>query len=205
MALNFKDHGDKYDKEKWDFNEKNIPIYIINKYPYKARSRKNAEILAMIRDKINILCYNLEINKSKWKNTTTNKEYIEGVNIFLGLHKEYYYDSSTLPKPFYSISKKGQTTSRYLLSEIPKKTPFDGINKPKLRYTDINVPSVGKDGKGRALYKDIFLNLSLSDRNLTKLIIHELAHTMANHISYVEDNHHADFKWCENLIAKYWP
>jgi hypothetical protein len=208
MAMFIPDIGDAHDTEKWDFPEDNIsphgiPFYI-GKYPYKARTRENAQKLAMFRNKIDILCENLISNRSKWENSTVNDQYIDGVDVFLGLHKEAYYDPYTLPSPFFEIAERGLPTSRYLLSEIPKGTKFAGLNKPKMRYVDHSLPRVGKDGQGRALYRDIFLDLSKSDRTLKPLIIHELAHSLANHIGYRPDDHHADFQWAERLITKYW-
>lgn len=205
MALYIHDDGDKLDSEKWDFYEGDIPVYKIGKYPYKAFNRKNALLLSKLRILINKLCVNLEKNRNVWYYSTNNKEYLDGVDIFLGIHKEDFYVPKTLPEPFYSIAKSGKKTSRYLISEIPKGTVFLGIIKPRMKYIDNKAPPVGKDKKERALYRHIFLDLSLSPRTLTKLIIHELAHTMANHVRYRVDDHHADFKWCEKLIAENWP
>lgn len=199
------DVGDTLDSEKWDFREDNIPVYWIGKYPYKARNKENAMKLANLRNKIDTLCHNIVMNRSEWEESTSNLSYLNGVGVFLGLHMETIYDPSILPHPFYDIALKGLPTSRYLLSEIPVGTSFDGLNKPKQRYTDKSAPKVGKDGKGRALYRDIFLNLNKTDSALKKLIIHELAHSMANHIAYRPDDHHADFKFAEELIKDYWP
>jgi hypothetical protein len=204
MAVYLRDIGDTDDDEKWDFREDNIPVHLIGKYPYKTRSLKNAQKLAEIRNQVDELCYNLENNRNVW-GRTNNQEYIDGVNVFLGLHNEYHHDPSTLPSPFYEIAKRGLPTSRYLLSEIPAGTLFAGLNKPKMRYADKRLPFVGKDGNGRALYRDIFLDLNRSDKSLENLVIHELSHSMANHIRYRPDDHHADFNWCEALITKNWP
>lgn len=208
MAIVISDFGDYYDKiegHAWDFIETNIPVYWIDKYPYKARTLKNAYRLAILRSDINKLCDNLIKNQSEWENNVKNHEYKDGVNIFLGLHNEYYHVPETLPSPFFEISKKGIQTSRYLLSEIPKNNPFHGLNKPKMRYIDKRLPLVGKDKNGRALYRDIFLDLDRSEKSLKELIIHELSHSMANHIMFRPDDHHEDFKWCEKLITKFWP
>ena len=205
MALYIHDTGDKLDSEKWDFFEGHIPVYKIGKYPYKAFNRNNALLLSKLRILINKLCINLEKNRNVWYYSTNNREYLDGVDIFLGIHKERFYEPRSLPEPFYSIAKSGKKTSRYLISEIPKGTVFSGLCKPKGRYIDKYAPSVGKDGKERALYRDIFLDLSLNSKTLTKLILHELAHTMANHVRYHVDDHHADFKWCEKLITIHWP
>lgn len=191
------DYGDIHDPVKWDFDESNIPIFIINNYVYKARSIENAKLLASIRRKIDILCDNIDKDRYNW---TVNKDNVE---LFLGIHKEYYYDPDVLPEPFHSISKKNLKTSRYLLSEIPSKTMWAGLNKPKMRFRESSGLLIGTDGDQRPLYRDIFLDLKVP--NLDKLVIHELAHTMANHVNYRPDDHKYDFKVCENLIKKYWP
>ena len=201
------DHGDLMDAEKWDFPEDNIPVYWIGKYPYKAYSRESAQKLAMIRNKIDKLCHNLVINRSGprgWENSTANEQYLNGVDLFLSLHQETYHDPYLLPSPFFEIAERGLPTSKYLLSEIPRGTKFAGLNKPKQRYIDNTLPSIGKDKNGRALYRDIFLDLNRSEKSLKNLIIHELSHSMANHIGYRPDDHHADFLWAEKLITKYW-
>ncbi len=210
MALNIYDPGDKYDNPpytypgmKWDFPEKNMNVYYIDKYPYKSKSKENAVKLSIIRKKIDILCKNIYNNKINIEKSTNNIEYINGVYIFLELHMEFIYNPINLPMPFFEIAKKHLNVSRYLLSEIPKGTGFIGLCKPKMRYIDKNLPSVGKDGCGRALYRDIFLDLD--DRNLKSLVIHELAHCVCNHIQWRPNDHHADFKWAEKLITKYFP
>lgn len=204
MAVSIPDPGDTLDFEKWDFSEDNIPIYYVGKYPYKARSQENAQKLAGIRNQIDALCQNLEDNRDKWEQSTNNQEYLDGVNVFLGLHNEYHHDPYSLPSPFFEIAKRGAPTSRYLLSEIPKYTKFDGLNKPKMRYRDKRLPPVGKDGNGRALYRDVFLNLNKNNKNLEELVLHELSHSLANHIMYRPNDHHADFHWAEKLLTKAW-
>lgn len=214
MPLFIEDVGDYYDKINgvaWDFPEDNIPVYKIGKYPYKATSRKNAEILASYRTQINQLCKNIEKNRHEWFHWTWNQEYLDGVDVFLGLHNEYHWSPDELPEPFSSIAQSSKT-SRYLLSEIPKGTKFSGLNKPKMRYLVQSEPPVGKDSQGRALYRDIFLDLSTQNHhfgsresNLKNLIIHELAHSLCNHIQWRPDDHKNDFQWAENLIRYYWP
>ena len=61
-------------------------------------------------NKVDDTAINLE-NKKDWNNFTNNKEYLDGVSIFLGIHKEYIYDYHDLPDPFFSISKTGKKTS----------------------------------------------------------------------------------------------
>jgi hypothetical protein len=214
MVFYIDDYGDKFDKPPykepgmaWDFPEDNIQEYMIDNYVYKAKNSKSAKILSSLRKKIDKLCLNLINSKDEWYNSTKNQSYLDGVDIFLGIHCELYHNPDFLPKDFiheYNNNTKIKT-SKYLLSEIPHGTPFDGLNKPKMRYADNIAPHVGKDGNIRATYRDIFLNLSKSQNILKKLLIHELAHTMANHVQFRPDDHHADFIWAENLITEYWP
>lgn len=198
------DYGDYYDKHKkggvaWDFEENYYPTFKIGKYNYIAKNMKNAELLSELRKHIDLVC-NRILSDSSWKNS----KYAEGVYIFLNLHKEQYYDDpNSLPEPFHSISKKTKT-SRYLLSEIKPGTAFLGINKPRMRYEEVNAPYVGKDKNGRALYRHIFLSLDISSNEIQNLLIHELAHSMANHIFWRPDDHKEDFKWAEKLIKKNW-
>ena len=201
----FDDPSDKYDSEKWDFDESDIPVYKIDKYYYLTYSKKNALRLHDLRNKINQLCNNIQNNIYNIKKTTKNKEYLNGVQLFLDLHKEYYYDPNTLPEPFFEIAINNKPTSRYMLSEIPSGTKFSGLNKPRMRYEDNTLPNIGKDKKIRAYYRHIFLDLKLYNKDLIDLIIHELAHSMANHVTYRPDDHNEDFIWCENIIKKYWP
>lgn len=204
MSVFLDDCGDKYDKVKWDFDESDIPVYHVGKYPYKATTKQNALVLNDIRMSINRLCANINNNRHIWSKTTKNQEYIDGVEIFLSIHMEQRQRPETLPEPFYHIALNGHPTSRYLLSEMPSDTDWRGLSKPKMRYIDRHGPSVGKDKNGRALYRDIFLKLDTNSKTLEKLVVHELAHTMANHITFRPDDHHSDFKWAEKLIAKYW-
>lgn len=191
------DPGDYYDELKWDFPE-NLPVYEIDGYEYMATSKRRAQYLAHVRNNIDQLCSNLEMELRS--NRRLSKLERDRIQTFLDIHQERYYDHSDIPAPF-SYRAMNAPTSMYLLGEIPKFTGFQGINKPRMRVlTDL--PPVGKDGQGRALYRHIFLNLDANE--LDDLIIHELAHSMANHIQWRNDDHHADFKWCENMIKKYY-
>jgi len=203
FPVSIKDQGDSNDSVKWDFPEDNIPVYFVKNdlYPYKAQSKENAQKLSNIRSHIRKLCHRIkkgldlnEINGSK--------EYIDGVRVFLDIHQENNYNPEQLPEPFFQIAYEGYPTSRYLLSEIPKDIGYSGMSKPKQRFIDTTGNPVGKDGKIRPLYRDVFLDLD--DENLDALIIHELAHTMANHVNFRVDDHGKDFKWAENVIKKYW-
>jgi len=208
MSYQIVDYGDTYDSVKWNFDESDMTVFYADNdyYPYKSTTRKKANKLSYLRHNIRELCDNIERNTDIIKKSTHNIEYLHGIDLFLNIHKEYEYTNfMSLPEPFRTFASNNLPTSRYLLSEIPKGTGFQGLNKPKLRHSRSDYVEIGKDGKGRAVYRDIFLDLDISDNKLKKLIIHELAHTGANHINFFPDNHHADFQFFEKLITKYWP
>lgn len=212
MVFFIDDPGDKYDKPPykvpgmaWDFSEDSLNVYKIGKYEYKATDQKNAKLLSSLRKKIDVLCENILDDIDSWFNSTNNQSYLDGVFLFISIHKEHHHDPDTLPLYFAEIAVKGTKVSRYLLSEIPKGTAFDGISKPRMRYVDNRASSIGKDGNSRPMYRHIFLNLDKKQSILEKLLIHELAHTMANHNQFRNNDHHIDFIWCEKLITKYWP
>lgn len=203
MPVYIEDYSDNFDDFKWDFPETGT-IYKIGDYEYLASNREHAELLANLRDHIDGLCERISRDRHNWNKPNVSKSYRDGVDVFLGLHMPVFYDPNELPNPFFETASKGRKTSRYLLAEIPKGTEFEGISKPRMRFDDISAPPVGKHGTARALYRHIFLNLDLSPKKLEELVIHELAHSMANHVFWEPDNHHADFKWAERLIKKYW-
>ena len=190
------------DEDKWEFREDHIPVVYDNiGYPYKVSTPDGLSKLIIIRDKIRKLCYNLIGNEYTWQGSKG----AYGVHIFLDLHCEFPKESNQLPSPFYEIAQHNYPVSKYLLSEMPKGNKHMGLNKPRMRHIDFMAPKVGKDGQLRAMYRDIFLDLGNSDNDLKNLVIHELAHSMANHIVYRPDDHHADFKWAEKLIKDNWP
>jgi hypothetical protein len=202
--MTFYDYSDTYDPVKWNFDESTLNVFEHDGYIYKATNESKFLKLVAIREKINQLCENI-IKHSKEIEKIKNTQLLNGINLFLELHMEFYRPDSILPEPFYSRNKTKHSTSRYLLSEMPAKTNYTGMSKPKLLYKSDDLPIIGKDGKGRALYRDVFLNLDLNQYNLNKLIIHELAHSLANHIQFRENDHKKDFKNAENFIAKYYP
>jgi hypothetical protein len=202
---NIVDNGDESDIKKggpaWDFDESKIPIYKDEKgYIYKAYSEKSANILKSYRDHINKVCKRMEKEIDNYD--TVDRDRIE---VFLDLHNEYLREPSNLPEPFSSIAKRGKT-SRYLLSEMPpggSAIGFAALNKPRLRYIDETAKPIGKDGNLRALYRDVSLNLK--EKDLDSLVIHELAHSMANHVRWYDDNHSiTDFGRSEDIIKSYW-
>ena len=170
-------------KEFWDFDENinyttvNIQgknYKVINKFPdyYSA-----ALILNYIHDIIKKISIYLKINYYKY---SKNDQII--IDCFCDIHPD-----------------------NYLLSEMQIGTEFNGLNKPKNLYIS-NKPSIGKDKTLRASYRHVFL--TLRDKNykfnnkdkIMKLVIHEIAHTMCNHVTWRDDDHGKDFKHAEKLI-----
>ena len=171
------------EKEFWDFNENinyttvNIQgrnYKVINKFPdyYSA-----ALILNYIHNIIIQICIYLKINYYKY---SKSDQII--IDCFCDIHP-----------------------NNYLLSEMQLGTNFYGLNKPKNLYNS-NKPSIGKDKKLRASYRHVFLTLRDSNGNfndkekIMKLVIHEIAHSMCNHVTWRDDDHGKDFKHAEKLI-----
>uniref|UniRef100_A0A6C0CS70 Uncharacterized protein n=1 Tax=viral metagenome TaxID=1070528 RepID=A0A6C0CS70_9ZZZZ len=84
---------------------------------------------------------------------------------------------------------------------------FNGLNKPKNVHTcHAETVHIGDDANLRAHRRHVMLALPVekpSDKLyafLYRLYVHELAHTLANHVRYRPDDHNADFIYCENLL-----
>lgn len=232
MEDNNEDPGDKGDKEKWDFKENYPYIVYISNYPYKVNKENNAFILHFIRLNINNLVENLRMKietkefndilrkvynyfskpgyrRGKKPNPFSFEHLKNGIYLFIDIHGEI--NRNNCPKIFKNRQYNYGTSSKYLLSEI-KKCSFSGLNKPKCRYicnqqsgSALNSVKIGSDGFIRATYRDIFLDLSGDFKDTYELILHELAHTMANHVTFREDDHNGDFEQCQyilELIAK---
>jgi hypothetical protein len=217
------DPGDKYDSTKWDFDESDLIVIYINNYPYKINNtndhQKNlsrANRLAYIRSEIDRLCFEL---CSQIEDGLINKEpdsVINGVFIFLDLHAELPRTNKDLihfTRIFNNKLRSDKVSSRYLISEIPRsaKSGFIGLNIPRMRYRDPREPFVGPDQNIRACYRDVFLNdiivhnsiRSKEDLDeLRSLIIHELAHSLACHVTFRDDDHGPDFKKAEKILSK---
>ena len=168
--------------EFWDFDEKiNYKVVYLNNHEYKVLNiydnyNESAILLDNIRNFINIISKYLYVNKCI---------YIELV--------QKHIDCFLLIHP-----------NNYLLSEMQLNTQFDGLNKPKdLYYSDTKL---GPDNYLRARYRDIFLKLRKDNgtfknfNDIINLVIHEIAHTMCNHVTWRDDNHYNDFKICENIL-----
>ena len=94
----------------------------------------------------------------------------------------------------------------HIFLEIAPDTGFLGVNYP-LGVQNTNSEPFGKDGNERAIGRTVFLTIDpdyISDQGLEKLIIHELSHTLANHVKYRPDDHGKDFIAAEKLFKKIW-
>jgi hypothetical protein len=200
-------YSDSKDSFKWDFDQSSLKLYRDSKgYPYLTVNMDPNSIryLLYLRYKINNLCENI-LNDPKHLETfkaKTDKYSIDLVDnfgyyldIFLDIHMERDRTKKEVPEIFNEAYRRNRRISKYVISEIPKGTKFNAINKPRERYMD-------SDGERKARYRHILIDLSNND--VEALLIHELAHSMANHVLWVDDNHHSDFKACEKFIQHYW-
>lgn len=173
-------------KEFWDFDEnKNFKTITVQGKPYKVLNiYKNyntaLEILLYLNYLISKICMYLHINYYKY-----SPEDQIAIKCFLDIH---------MPG-----------NNRYYLSEMQLNTDFNGINKPRKLFRSKDKP-LGTDGRDRASYRHVFLTLRYNNgqfkqlNDIIKLTIHEIAHTMCNHIRWREDDHGDDFVYYEDLI-----
>lgn len=208
----FNDPGDKYDKMKWNFPDDSLTVIYHDGYPYKLIKEKQLEKLIYIRNEITRLVQSLDkidtyslykfYLEAPENNGVTFEEFLNGINEFVDIHSE-----KPRPKVFRDYCPFFQKTnsSRFLVNEIPNTKQarvFSGINIPRQRYIS-NGPSTGIDKNLRSMYREIYLDLRLSNSELRKLIYHELAHAVAGHTNYRDEgNHMNDFRLCEDLLTK---
>jgi len=94
--------------------------------------------------------------------------------------------------------------------EIPPTTGFYGVNYPFGVHNEANTMPLGADKRLRATKRVVYLTLRHSpnrfrSREFVKdLVIHELAHTVANHVQYRPDDHGPDFEAAEMLLKHLW-
>lgn len=88
---------------------------------------------------------------------------------------------------------------------------FHGINKPKgiIQLHKVE-PLFKRDNQYRATNRHIMLTLRTKSgdlkawSSLKKLLLHELSHTMCNHITYrEEENHEEDFDNCQGFLTNF--
>lgn len=163
----------------WDFDESGAYYSILyrDRFPYKVLNTHNPKTKKLVADKLHRMRLIIDrlvgdIKKSGMRS--------DCVDVFLDIH-----------------------TDNYLLSEIRKDTGFSGLNKPR-EVIKTNLPPVGPDKNLRASWRDVFLTINTKTPNITKeeleLLVHEIAHTMANHVTWRDDDHGRDFQECEETI-----
>lgn len=102
------------------------------------------------------------------------------------------------------------------LAEIPANYQFNGLNYPYgvhkcttadmcgIRRGDSMSPLIGVDGRLRAQRRVIYLKLHGQQKDkLENLVIHELAHTVANDVTY-RSEHSKEFSQAEQLLKVLW-
>lgn len=99
------------------------------------------------------------------------------------------------------------------IQEIPPNRTFNGLNKPKYIVKLVEPDGLEfrdkEDINIRAGLRHILLTIQDkgnldSWKNIKSLLLHELAHTMCNHVTYREEgNHMSDFKMYEGFLKKY--
>ena len=163
-------------------------------------------------EKINYTTVNIQGKPYKVINKYSN--YIEAAKLLHYIYFIIFQISTYLYINRYKYSKLDQTrilcftdihNGNFLLSEMQLNTPFNGLNKPKNVHST-NKENVGPDKKLRAEYRDIFLTLRKSNgefksmSTIMNLVIHEITHTMCNHVRWRDDDHGEDFQHCEKII-----
>ena len=174
-------------KEFWDFDEhknymdiniQGIDYKIIKKFPNPYRA---AEYLNYIYNIIVLICKYLESNYYSHKYNEKDRIMID---CFLKIH------------PY-----------NYKLSEMQLGNQFNGLNKPRA-IEETGELSLGPDGSLRAKWRHIFITLRKSNghfkswKAIIDLVIHEIAHTMCNHVRWRDDDHGADFQRAEKILKE---
>ena len=214
------DPGDKHDSFKWNFDENKGLETVLGQdnYIYKLKStnennKNKLQKLQDIRSKVGNVMYYIHSKLSQYPPEIQN-----GLKLLISIHAEMPMESSEilqLPEELESMVKKhwigsGGYCSNVIYSEMPNGTPFQGLNKPKDRYINRKAPSIGPDKQLRSKWRHVFIKLPnnnklfLEDKSLQNLVIHEIAHTAANHVRWRPDDHGKDFKMYEKAIKDAW-
>lgn len=205
-AYAYGDPRDYYDSVKWDFDDSELHRAVASDgYVYKLRTTDETKIrkLQRVREIASNIATYLMQNLYTYPRDTQNGlilfAHVHGErdaleNEMLGMSDEQY----ELMWRHWSLTG---ATSGVTYNEIPKGTSFRGLNKPMERYLS-NEPPIGKDLNLRSKFRQIYFDLGT--RDFDDLVIHELAHTAANHQRWRVDDHGADFKRYENIIRRAW-
>lgn len=97
------------------------------------------------------------------------------------------------------------TETEHVFYELERNTSFDGVNKPKNVHNckRNNIDIVGKDGSLRAHVRHVMLVLEGKDcARLKDLYVHEISHTLANHVLFRINDHGKDFEDCREKFEK---
>lgn len=97
------------------------------------------------------------------------------------------------------------------IQEMTRNYKFDGLNKPKniVKLKQFDGLNFKEDSELRAGIRHIMLTICEKGKirpweKIKKLLLHELAHTMCNHVTYREkDNHLEDFHMYEDFLKKF--
>lgn len=167
----------------WDFDEnKNFVTVFYKNIPFKVLNLQNKLLAAKRLYEAKLLIDSLA-DKVRTNILRVDPVLQEMSTVFLSIHPDYYY-----------------------LQEMQMGTEFDGMNKPKNVKKNDYLPSVGKDKLLKAEYRIVFLNLRKPDlkiktlKELIPLIIHEIAHTGCNHVTWKDNNHYKDFQLFESYL-----
>ena len=94
------------------------------------------------------------------------------------------------------------------LYELPEDSQFIGLCKPKGVKTNKNLPPIGKDKYLKATAKFLYIQIRNPDGTfktgieIEDIVIHELAHTAANHVTWRNDNHGKDYKQYHDFLKR---
>lgn len=102
-------------------------------------------------------------------------------------------------------------TTPCTIQEMTRNNKFDGLNKPKNIVKLKNFDGLGfrEDSELRAGRRHIMLTICENGKlrpwkKIKKLLLHELAHTMCNHVTYREEgNHLEDFHMYETFLKNF--
>lgn len=127
------------------------------------------------------------------------KEMLEKA-ISRGMRKEYYSYATIL------------VITPCTIQEMTPNTKFDGLNKP-YDIVGLDIPDgleFKQDTLIRAKRRHIMLTLFRKNgtrrpwKEIKKLLLHEMSHTMCNHVTYREEgNHMEDFREAEKFLTDF--
>jgi len=96
------------------------------------------------------------------------------------------------------------SSTKHFFYEISNIHGFEGLNKPKNVHECLKAKEqIGTDGTLRAHERYVMLALQGKNRKQIKeLYIHEIAHTLANHVLFRPDDHREDFLICQQKFSE---